>query len=81
MANNLNQEIYQKKKKKNLSTKIINSRNVSLFDWIPGEKRTDYKGSMVGKSMKSRAVAGRDWGRGGGTTEDETAGWHQRLDE
>ena len=64
MANNLNQEIYQKKKKKNLSTKIINSRNLSLFDWIPGEKRTDYKGSMVGKSMKSRAVAGRDWGRG-----------------
>ena len=25
--------------------------------------------------------AGRDWGQEKGTTEDEMAGWHQRLDE
>ena len=37
----------------------------------------DVKSRLIGKDPE----AGRDWGQGGkGTTEDEMAGWHHRLD-
>ena len=34
------------------------------------------KSSLIGKDPD----AGRDWGQEKGTTEDEIAGWHHRLD-
>ena len=34
------------------------------------------KSCLIGKDSD----AGRDWGQEKGTTEDETAGWHHRLD-
>ena len=34
------------------------------------------KSSLIGKDPD----AGRDWGQEKGTTEDEMAGWHHRLD-
>ena len=35
------------------------------------------KSRLIGKDPD----AGRDWGQEKGTTEDEMAGWHHRLDE
>ena len=44
-----------------------------------------FAGGMRGKSEREahwkRLIAGRDWGQEEkGTTEDEMAGWHHRLD-
>ena len=34
----------------------------------------------VKSSLRKDSDAGRDWGQEKGTTEDEMAGWHNRLD-
>ena len=38
--------------------------------------------SVGHNSRVTELIAGKDWGQEGkGTTEDEMAGWHHRLDE
>ena len=41
-----------------------------------------YFGHLMRKvdSLEKNPDAGRDWGQEKGTTEDEMAGWHHRLD-
>ena len=45
--------------------------------------KLQYFGQLMRRvdSLEKTLDAGRDWGQEKGTTEDEMAGWHHRLDE
>ena len=55
------------------------------WDFLEGmmlKLKLQYFGHLMRRvdSLEKTSDAGRDWGQEKGTTEDEMAGWHHRLD-